>query len=372
MAAEVKAAVFERAQEPLAIRTYPTPDAEPDGAVVDLVSSGICGTDVHIWEGAIPFVGPLILGHEFLGRVRALGPCVREPVAKDCMGQPVKVGDLVAVNVIEPCGACRLCQTGGAASCLNLMDSMTYTRSPDEPPHLFGGYAEMTVCPTRYLHRIPDGLPPDIAATFLCAGPTVVRGIVYAGGIGPDDHVVVQGSGPVGLFAALYASKSGAASVTLIGSSSRPLRLELASLLGAGQVLDIRTTSPEERARVIKDGTGGIGADIVIEGSGSPDAVPEGLNLLRPRGRYVLAGQYSDRGAVPLPVHQITFSALQLLGSAQFTAEDRETYLRFMLGVPEAWDAIRRAITHRVTVEQSDQGLRAVRLGEAIKALLVP
>jgi 5-exo-hydroxycamphor dehydrogenase len=338
-------------------------------AVVELVTSGICGTDVHIWEGALAMPRPVIPGHEFLGRVSALGA---DAEARDCMGEPVKVGDLVAVNVIEPCGKCLLCRTGGAASCLFLGESLTYTRSPDEPPHLYGGYAEATVCPIRYLHRLPDGLAPEVAAAFLCAGPTVIRAVTYGGGIGSREHVVVQGSGPVGLFATLWASHCGAASVTLIGSSSHPDRLVLARRLGATSVLDIRSTSEEQRRQTVFGITDGIGADVVIECSGSPNAVPEGLGLLRPRGRYLLPGQYSDRGPVPLPIHLVTLNALQLIGSAQFTSDDRQAYFAGLMQMSDRWDAITASITLRAPVSKADSALQAVRQGKAIKALLVP
>jgi len=364
------AAVFEKAGQPLQVREYPLLTPEADMASVDLVCSGICGTDVHIWEGAIAFSGPMILGHEFLGRVRALGKPEAQAAPTDCMGQMTRVGDLAAVNVIEPCGECLLCRTGGAASCLRLAESLTYTRSPEEPPHLFGGYAEATVCPTRFLHRLPDGLPPEVAATFLCAGPTIVRAMTYGGGVAEGEHVVVQGSGPVGLFASLWAARHGAGSVTLIGSSSHPERLPLAAGLGANRTLDIRTTGPQERRDAVLEATGGVGADLVIECSGSPQAMPEGLALLRPRGRYLLAGQYSDRGLVPVPAHLITFNALQVLGSAQFTSEDRQEYFEFMLRIPDAWEVVLRAITHRFPVAQADEALQTVRQGRAVKALL--
>jgi len=371
MASIVNAAVFHEPRKPLEIRRVAVPDVPEGMALVDLVSSGICGTDVHIYEGAIGIPGPFIPGHEFLGRVAAVNPLLGEP-AVDCVGHEVKAGDLAAVNVIEPCGQCLLCRTGGAASCLNLITSLTYTRSPDEAPYLHGGYAEATICPIRYLHRLPDGLPEDVAAAFLCAGPTVVRAMTYGGGVAEGEHVVVQGSGPVGLFAVLWAERRGAKSVTLIGSSSRPERLTLALELGAGTVLDIRSTTVEERRARVLETTGGIGADLVLEGSGSPAAVPEGLGLLRPRGRYLLAGQYSDRGNVPLPVHQITFQALQVLGSAQFTSGDRQADFEFLLSVRDDWETIRRVVTHRYAVKDANKALEAVRSGQAVKAVLIP
>lgn len=361
----MRAAVFVGARRPFEIREYPAP-APPEGhAVVELATSGICGTDVHIWDGAIAFNGPMILGHEFLGAVRAIGA----GPAMDCVGRPVSVGDRVAVNVIEACGACRLCREGGAASCLRLAESLTYTRTPDEPPHLHGGFAEGTVCPTRYLHRLPEELPTEVAAAFLCAGPTVVRGLAYAGGVRQGETVVVQGGGPVGLWAVLHAGLLGAARVIVILSGSHPLRAELACALGADAVLDIRTTTIEERRQAVLDATGGIGADLVIEGTGSPDAALEGLALLRPRGRAVWVGQYSDRGPTEIPTHLVTFNALQVFGSAQFTVEDRSAYFDALLGSRHSWDAVRRVVTHRFTVDQADEAIATVRGGRAVKAV---
>lgn len=362
----MKAAVFTTKLTPLEVREYPLTEPAADTALVSLELSGICGTDLHIWEGAIGFEGPMILGHEFLGRVRALGP----GSSHDCLGRPVAEGDLVAVNVIEPCGRCPLCTAGGAASCLHLGESLTYTRSCEERPHFHGGFAQVTFAPTSYLHKLPAGLPAEVAAAFLCAGPTIVRGLKYAG-LHPGEHVVVQGSGPVGLFAALYARQLGAASVTLIGSSSHPRRLELAAGLGADRVLDIRETGEDERRSAVMAATDNLGADLVIEASGNPAAVPEGLALLRPRGRYLWAGQYSDRGATPLPTHVVTFNALQIFGSAQFTVEDRVDYFDFLAQHPEVWDHVRQVVTHRYTVDQANDALATVRRGEAIKAVFV-
>lgn len=364
----MKAAVFIERLRPLSVRDYPDLPPGPGQAVVDLETSGVCGTDVHIWEGAIPFEGPMILGHELLGRVRALG----EGPALDGLGAPLRPGDRVAVNVVEPCGECLLCRTGGAASCLKLGSTLTYARSPEEPPHLHGGWAEANHSPTRYLQRAPDDVPADVLAAFLCAGPTVVRGLAYAGGVTRGDRVVVQGSGPVGLFAALYVKRLGAGHVTLIGSGAHLLRLPLARELGADQVLDFRKTTEEERKAAIASVTDGLGADLVIECSGAPEAAVESLNLLRLRGRAVWAGQYSNRGTVALPPHLVTFNALQVFGSAQFTAEDRAEYFRFLRSVPDAWPTIARVVTHRFPVARATEAVAAARSGAAIKAVLTP
>ena len=363
----MKAAVFVDRNQPFEIRDYPLCDPTPGKSIVSLEASGLCGTDIHIWEGAIAFDGPMILGHEFLGRIEVIGE--GDPI--DCLGNRVAVGDRVIVNVIEPCGTCPLCTTGGAASCVKLGESLTYTRSPEEPPHLHGGHAEATIAPTRYLHKLPDVIPTAVAAAFLCAGPTIVRGVAYAGGIHPGEHVVVQGSGPVGLFAVLYAKRLGAKTVTMIGSGSNPLRLELARDLGADHVLDIHATTSDERRRVILSIADDLGADCILEATGNPEAIVEGLSLLRLRGRYVWAGQYSDRGPVAIPTHMVTFNALQIFGSAQFTVADRAEYLAFLERVPDAWPTIEKVITHRYLVEEANEAFAHAKRGDSIKTIFV-
>jgi threonine dehydrogenase-like Zn-dependent dehydrogenase len=363
----MNAAIFTTPNAPFELRDYPLTDPAPGMASVMLETSGLCGTDVHIWEGKLGMTGPMILGHEFLGRVCALG----EGPRTDCLGQPLAPGDLVAVNVIEACGACRLCATGGAASCEHLGESLTYTRNPDEAPHFHGGFAAINYSPARYLHKLPAGLPADVAAALLCAGPTVIRGVAYAG-LDASEHVVVQGSGPVGLFAVWYARLRGAATVTLLGSGSYPLRLELARALGADTVLDIRATTPDARRAAVLDRTDGRGADLVIEAAGAPDAIPEGLSLLRLRGRYVWTGQYSDRGTVAFPTHVVTFNALQLFGSAQFTVDDRAAYFALLAAHPEVWNDMRRIITHRVPLSQINDAFARAQAGQAVKTIIVP
>ncbi len=110
----MKAAIFIKANSPLHIREYPQTDPQPGQALIQLETSGLCGTDIHIWDGAIPMQDKVILGHEYIGRIEAFGTGERF----DCLGTSLEIGDLVAVNVIDPCDKCLLCLTGGAASCL--------------------------------------------------------------------------------------------------------------------------------------------------------------------------------------------------------------------------------------------------------------
>lgn len=308
---------------------------QPDAGIarLSMVRSGICGTDLHIADGFLPFpAGEWILGHEFVGRVEALGP----GATVDGLGQALRPGDLAIACVALPCGHCFSCRRGETASCLEF--GVTYLRPPREAPHFFGGFAEILFSPAANLVRVPTGLSCDSVGAFPCGGPTVLRACTYAGGLERGELVVVQGTGSLGLFAVAWAVAEGCR-VLAIGSGSNPQRTALALRLGAGEVLDFRQVPLAERQQRVQAAAAelgrGDGADVVIETSGAPEAVPEGLGLLRTRGRYLIPGQYSARGSVAIEPQLLTFKALRLVGSGQYTLQDVRAYLDFLVAHPE-------------------------------------
>ncbi len=147
-------------------------------------------------------------------------------------------------------------------------------------------------------------LPPELPwETFLAAGcglPTALHALAL-GEIQFGDTVLVQGSGPVGLSAAILAQLRGAGKVIVTGGP--PLRLEMARRLGADAAIDIGATSEPERRAIVRELTGGRGADVTIEATGVAAAVPEGMRLSREAGRYVVVGQYTDAGTAELNPH---------------------------------------------------------------------
>ncbi len=362
------AAVYRGAGLPLEIRSYRVSEPARGQALLALTASGICGTDLHILKGRLGIPGPLILGHEFLGRIEALNGA--DP--RDGLGRRLKRGDRVAASVAVPCGACFSCRRGETASCLNF--GVTYVKDPDVAPHFHGGYAEYLYSPLANLVRIPSGVDPLAAAAYPCAGPTIIRACAYAGGLEKGELVVVQGTGPVGLFAIAWAAAAGC-TVAAIGSGSSPHRLALARSFGAKRVLDYRSAPAEERAAAVRAMARrlkrGDGADVVIEASGSPAAVPEGLGLLRTRGRYLIPGQYSASGSVTLQPEQITFRALRLIGSGQYTLADLGGYLDFLKKQPALQRKFAASVTHRFTVDQAEAALAAVEAGQTGKAVFI-
>jgi len=362
------AAVYRSMGAPLEIKRYPVTKPARGQALLSLEASGICGTDLHILRGRLKIPGPLILGHEFLGRVEALNGA--DP--RDALGHRLKVGDVAVACVAVPCERCFSCRRGETASCLKF--GVTYIKDPEASPHFHGGYAEFLYSPLANLVRIPSGVSVLAAAAFACAGPTIIRACAYAGGLEKGELAVVQGTGPVGLFAIAWAATAGC-TVVAIGSGTSPHRTQLAKSFGARQVLDYRTMPVEHRAEAVRSLAcklkRGDGADVVIETSGTPSAVPEGLGLLRTRGRYLIPGQYSTSGAVTIQPELITFRALRLIGSGQYTLADVDAYLSFLRKRTALQRKFEACIMHRFTVDRAEAAIAAVDAGETVKAVFV-
>ena len=361
-----KAAIFKGANKPFEIKEFDVVPPAAGQAGLNLVSSGICGTDVHIHDG---FLGmpdmPLIIGHEFIGKIDALG----EGVAKDANGVPLAVGDTAIASVAIPCGKCFNCRRGETASCLAF--GVTYEKNAEEAPHFHGGFSEYLYSPFENLVKLPENVNPFAAAAFPCGGPTIIRSCAYGGGLEKDEIVVIQGNGSLGLFALAYA-KSFGCKVIMIGSASNPERLALTEKLAPDMFLDFRKTSDEDAVKAVKEFASkenrGDGADVVIETSGSIKAFPLGLQLLRTRGRYFVPGQYSVRGPVQFDPCVITFKALNIVGSGQYTMADVKAYIEF-LSANEALQDTFAQLVKKYPVSEANKAMADAKAGLAVKTV---
>jgi len=327
--------------------------------------SGVCGTDVHIHAGRLGMPDfPLIIGHEFTGTVEALGS-----EGCDGLGRPLAVGDRVIACVAVPCGKCFNCRRGETASCLAF--GVTYVRNVEDAPHLFGGFAEGLYSPLVNLVKLPDGVEAKAAAAFPCGGPTIIRSFTYGGGLEAGEIVVVQGNGSLGIFAQAWAKLHGCRTV-VIGSTRNEHRMRAMEAIGCDLFLDRGATTAEERKAAVlalaKESGRGDGADVVVEASGAHDAVPEGIGLVRTRGRYLIPGQYSDRGTVEIVPQMITFRALRLIGSGQYTMADIGTYLEFLAAHPELQRIFAGAVS-TYAVAEANRALADAEAGKTLKAV---
>ena len=308
MSPPIRAAVMTAPRAPIEVREFPRPDLPPGAALLRTLRSEVCGTDVHLWHGRLSGVPyPIIPGHVSAGTIDA----ARGPL-RGIDGADLREGDrAVFFDVHRTCGRCRACTVHRTPTRCSSRRVYGITDSADEG--LFGGWADAIYLePGVALARLPDAVSLDDYIGGGCGLLTAVH-IVERAEIRLGDAVVVQGAGAVGLSTIALSRLAGAGRVIAIGAPAD--RLALAREMGADAVLDLAHTSVEERRQAVLDATHGEGADIVLEAAGAPAAVPEGLDLARVGGRYVIAGHYTDVGPVPVNAHrQINRKHLEIRG----------------------------------------------------------
>ena len=338
---------------------------EPGSVLLETIASEVCGTDVHLHEGRLAGVPyPLVPGHVSVGRV-----IESRGVDRDALGAALRLGDAVTFyDVHETCHACYHC---------------TIAEQPNRCPHrrvygitygaedgLLGGWAErIHLKPGVRILKLPEGLVPDDVIGGGC-GLFTGFAAVDRSTLAMGDTVLVQGAGPVGLAAAAFAGLRGAAAVFMIGAPAA--RLDLARGMGADAVIDLADSDEDARRAAIDDLTGGRGPDVVIEASGNPAAIPEGLDLLRDGGTYVVAGHYTDAGDVSVNPHtQINRKHADIRG--QWGTDFRHVVNALkLLGRHRERLSFRDVIGARYGLGQANEALADVAALRVTKAIIEP
>ncbi|QHG85373.1 zinc-binding dehydrogenase [Rhodococcus rhodochrous] len=360
------AMVLEGFGQTMTATTFPrvTPDA--GAVVVDVTHAGICGTDIHLQQGRLPIPVPLILGHEAVGRVHALG----DGVTTDARGEQLHVGDAISWASNIPCGHCYYCQDQHEPSLCETRKVYGINQSSADWPHLSGGWSEQIYLqPGSTIIRIPSSVTPQQVIALGCAGPTAVHAVNDIAKPQTGDVVVVQGSGPVGLACAMYATLAGAAKVIIVGGPAN--RLEVAQAAGIGDIhIDIFTETDQEARleRILAHTPDGRGADVVIEATGVPTAVAEGIDLARRGGKYLVVGQYTDHGTTPINPHYITKKQLQVLGSWAFSPQNHLEYVESLPRLTAHFDLASMVTEYPLT--EADDAMADMRDGRTLKSVL--
>jgi L-iditol 2-dehydrogenase len=305
---DILAAVMTAPRAPIELRRFPRPDLPPGGALLRTERSEVCGTDVHLWHGRLAGVPyPIIPGHVSAGILDA----ARGPIT-GIDGAPIREGDrVVFFDVHRTCGRCRACTVHRTPTRCAARRVYGITDSANEG--LFGGWSQAIYLePGVAMARLPASVALDDYIGGGCGLLTAVH-IAERAEIRLGDAVVVQGTGAVGLCAIALARLAGASKVIALGAPAD--RLDLARRMGADVTLDISATSAAQRLERVLEETQGEGADVVLEAAGAAAAIPEGLDLARVGGRYVIAGHYTDVGDATINAHrQINRKHLEIRG----------------------------------------------------------
>lgn len=362
---KAKAAVFMGAGTPFDIREFEITPTPAGYGRSELIASGVCGTDLHFYRGTLSIQPPTVIGHEFVGK---LVDCDE----KEAEAYGLKKGDNVIADIAMPCGECLLCKTGDDANCVNM--GLTNGGSIEVAPYLYGGYVEMNYTPLSNLIKIPEELDPTMVAAFACPGPTAVHAFSLAAraGVMVDENTVavVQGMGPVGCFAILYLKALGVKKLYVITASDDTQKNALALRLGADEVFVLSRDGKEAVTKRLQQENCGLGVDLCFEASGAPSAVAQGMNILRNRGVYLIPGQYSNSGGIEIQPQMITFKALHIIGSSQYSVKDVKGYLDFLCAHKEVHKDILSLIS-KYRVEDVNRAFDDARARKNVKTVLV-
>jgi threonine dehydrogenase-like Zn-dependent dehydrogenase len=275
----MKAIVFHGVDR-LSIEERPKPVPRAGEAVIRITTTTICGTDVHIVKGEYKVKPGLILGHEPVGVIDALGAGLEKEYS---------VGQRVIVGAITPCGQCFYCLNGSHSQCGGPLGGWRFGNTID------GAWAEFLRVPDARanLAVIPEGLTdedvllvPDIFSTGLSGAES--------GNVRVGDSVAVFAQGPIGLCATLGARLRGAALIVAIDAV--PARLDMARRFGANVVINYLEQDP---VAAIKALTEGRGVDVAIEALGRQETFESALRAVRPGGTLSSLGVYSGKLVAP-------------------------------------------------------------------------
>ena len=263
----------------LLLREKPVPVPARAEVLVRIDAVAICATDLEIIhsgspasiQGGLPFNKNFTPGHEYMGTVAALGPDVDE----------FRIGERVSVEIHAGCGQCKRCRQGMYTSCLNYGKPEKGHRANGFTTD--GGFAEYAVNHINTLARVPDTMS-DAEATLVVTAGTSMYGLTELGGLVAGESVVVIGPGPIGLLAVAVAKALGASPVILTGTRNK--RLTIGRDLGADRVINI---NDEDAVEVVKQLTGGIGADYVVECAGTEATLNQAIHMTNRGGKICLA-----------------------------------------------------------------------------------
>ncbi|MCY0903816.1 S-(hydroxymethyl)mycothiol dehydrogenase [Arthrobacter sp. H14-L1] len=291
MVHKVQGVVARSKGAPVTLETILVPDPGPGEALVDIITSGVCHTDLHYKLGQISDDFPFLLGHEATGVVSAVGPDVTE----------VAPGDRVILNWRAVCGECRACRRGRPQYCFNTHNAtqkMTLEDGTVLSPALgIGAFAEKTLVAAGQCTKVD---PEADAAAVGLLGCGVMAGIGAAlntGGVQRGDSVAVIGCGGVGSAAIAGAALAGA--TTIIAVDINDTKLERALSMGATDTVNSSDNDPVEAIRAL---TGGFGADVVIDAVGRPETYQQAFYARDLAGTVVLVGVPSPEMTLELPL----------------------------------------------------------------------
>lgn len=293
---KVKAVISRAKDADVEVVDIIVPDPGPGEVVVDVLTTGVCHTDLHYKLGGIGDDYPYLLGHESTAVVSQIGENVDN----------VKVGDRVILNWRAVCGQCRACAKGQPQYCFdthNATQKMTLEDGTELSAALgIGSFAEKTLVHSGQCTKVDEDADAAAVGLLGCGVMAGIGAAINTGEVKRGESVAVIGCGGVGAAAIAGAQLAGA--TTIIAVDVNPDKLETAKTFGATHTVD---SSKQDAVEAIRELTGGFGADVVIDAVGRPETYKQAFYARDLAGRVVLVG-------VPTPQMQLELPLLDVFG----------------------------------------------------------
>ena len=368
----MKAAVCYTYGDPLVVEDITLAGPQAGEVRVRMAAAAICHSDVHLirgdWRQDFPVLGGeqtvgVVAGHEAAGIVAEVGPGVTI----------VEPGDHVVVTLMRACGRCYFCASGQTQLCEGdyALNHETRMRLPDGQP-LFQGlktsaFAEETVVDQSQLVSIPKEIPLESAALLACGVITGLGAVVNTARVPPNSSVVVIGCGGVGLNSVQGAKLSGANPIIAVDLLDN--KLDAAMKFGATHTLNGSMTS--DPAAVVRELTGGRGADYVFVTVGVAGPVTQALEMVRRGGGVTLVGIPEAEATVPLSVGGSVGKEITLKGSVMGSTRLSVDIPRLVAQYQSGRLLLDELITNRYPLEEINAAIESMERGEALRNVVV-
>jgi S-(hydroxymethyl)glutathione dehydrogenase/alcohol dehydrogenase len=362
MSTRIAAAVLNTAPGSLELEELVIDDPGPDEVLVKVAYAGLCHSDLHEIDGTFASQPPIVLGHEAVGRVVAVGTGVSE----------FAPGDTVVTCLSVYCGNCEYCVTGRQTLCANrsrLQQQRSRPRltkpdgRPVRPTAGVGAFAEMILVHRNGLVAIPDDIRPETASVLGCAVTTGMGAVLHSASVHAGDSVAVVGLGGIGFAAVQAAQLAGAAQI--IGIDVVASKLHRAVRFGATHVVNAREVDPVEAVREIT----GTGVHHSFEAVGSGATAGQAFAMLRPGGTATVMGMIPDSQAIPIRGAELFLEEKRIQGSfmgSNHFKVDIPLYARFnRVGLLHLDDLV----TARCDLATINEGFTALASGQEIRVV---
>jgi len=359
-----KAAVYEAPNTPFILKEFPVRPARRGEVLVRVTMSTICRSDIHSYEGRRPNPCPGILGHEIIGRIEEIG----QGIEKDMRGDPLKVGDRITWSEYFFDGQCYYREVLDMPQKCHGLRKYGHDLA-EEDPHFLGGFAEYCyILPGTWILKLPDNLS-DEEATPLNCGVATMASVTEAAEIGLGDAVVIQGLGLLGLYGAAMAKARGARCV--IGLDAVASRLEIAKKFGVDHGIDVARVDAKSAIEQVRNLCPPDGADAVIEVCGVPDVIPQGLQMLRTGGRYVLGGLVNPGASVTIDANMLVKRWITLRGIHNYHPRHLIQALDFVMANRNRFP-FKQIVDSRFALKDLDDAFKKASERSVLRAAIVP